>query len=362
MGERGIRSGEHRTGQCLTPEWGQPDQVVPVGAQSVADHHQFRCRSAAGGAPAGSVQLHAPLLLPVVGVRLFVGRMSIVTRFAPSPTGRLHLGHVYAASIGWERARKAGGRFLLRLEDIDAARCRPEYAAGIIEDLRWLGFDWDGPVRVQSEHLRDYRAALDALAGQALLYPCFCTRAEIQREAARSAEAPHGPDGPLYPGTCRRLDPAEREGRLASGQPYALRLDVALAAARVGGKLTYEEEGEGRVLCHPERFGDVILARKDAPASYHLCVTHDDALQQVTLVTRGVDLKPATDLQRMLQALMGWPAPRYAHHKLLTDAGGRRLSKRDRALTVRELRARGHSPEQVRAMAEPGMGGRVAVC
>jgi glutamyl-Q tRNA(Asp) synthetase len=259
----------------------------------------------------------------------------IITRFAPSPTGYLHLGHAFSAFNAWKRARDAGGRFLLRLEDIDPGRCRPEYAAAILEDLAWLGLDWDGPVRVQSEHLAEYQTVLDALAGRGLIYPCFCTRADI----AASAAAPHGPDGSLiYPGTCRRLSAAEREDRIAAGARFALRLDMA-AALRPG--LTYTEESEGRVVCHPERFGDVVLARKDAPASYHLCVTHDDALQGVTLVTRGLDLKPATDIHRLIQTLMGWPEPAYAHHRLLVDAGGRRLAKRDQAATLRSLRAEG---------------------
>jgi glutamyl-Q tRNA(Asp) synthetase len=263
----------------------------------------------------------------------------IITRFAPSPTGFLHLGHAFSAFNAWKRARDAGGRFLLRLEDIDPGRCRPEYADAIQEDLAWLGLDWDGPVRVQSEHLPDYQAVLDRLAESGLIYPCFCTRADIAREIAAASAAPHGPDGaPLYPGTCRRLSPAERADRIAAGARFALRLDME-AAIRPG--LSYDEEGEGRVACHPERFGDVVLARKDAPASYHLCVTHDDAVQGVTLVTRGADLKPATDLHRLLQVLMGWPAPAYAHHRLLTDAAGRRLAKRDKAVTLRSLRAEG---------------------
>ena len=253
--------------------------------------------------------------------------MSIVTRFAPSPTGHLHLGHAFSALIAWRRAREAGGRFLLRLEDIDPARCRPEFAAAIQEDLAWLGLDWDGEVRVQSQHLADYRAALDGLAARGLLYPCFCTRADIQQSSA----APHTPDGvPLYPGTCRGLSDDERAARIAAGERYALRLDMPRALAACTS-LTFEEAGEGVIVCQPEQFGDVVLARKDAPASYHLCVTHDDALQGVTLVTRGEDLKPATHLHRLLQALMGWPAPRYAHHPLLTDASGRRLAKRDGA-------------------------------
>jgi glutamyl-Q tRNA(Asp) synthetase len=276
----------------------------------------------------------------------------IVTRFAPSPTGFLHLGHAHSALFGWRLARAApGGRFLLRLEDIDPGRCRAEFAAAILEDLAWLGLDWDGPVRVQSAHLAEYRAALDSLAARGLLYPCFCTRADIAREVAAAAQAPHGPDGPLYPGTCRGLGAEERAARIARGEAYALRLDMARALAAVPGPLGCEERGEGRRRCDPARFGDVALARKDVPASYHLCVTHDDALQGVTLVTRGEDLRPATDLHRLLQALMGWPEPGYAHHRLLTDASGRRLAKRDRAATLRDLRAAGRSPAEVRALA-----------
>jgi glutamyl-Q tRNA(Asp) synthetase len=275
--------------------------------------------------------------------------MSIVTRFAPSPTGYLHLGHAYSALIAWRRAREAGGRFLLRIEDIDPARCRAEFAQAIEQDLAWLGLDWDGAVRVQSEHLAEYRAVLETLAARELLYPCFCTRADIQREIAASISAPHAPDGSVvYPGTCRHLSAEERDRRIAAGERYALRLDMARALARVALPLHFEEEGEGEVPCAPERFGDVVLARKDAPASYHLCATHDDAVQGVTLVTRGEDLKPATHLHRLLQALMGWPAPRYAHHRLLTDDAGRRLAKRDQAMTLRALRERGVAPEEVR--------------
>jgi glutamyl-Q tRNA(Asp) synthetase len=278
--------------------------------------------------------------------------VSIVTRFAPSPTGYLHLGHAHAALFAWRRAREAGGRFLLRLEDIDAARCRPAFAGAILKDLAWLGLDWDAEVRVQSHHLPEYRGALDRLTERGLLYPCFCTRAAIAREVAAAASAPHAPDGtPLYPGTCRRLSAAERAARLESGAPYALRLDMARALAAVGEGLGYLERDEGWTECRPGRFGDAVLGRKDAPASYHLCVTHDDALQGVTLVTRGSDLRPATDLHRLIQALMDWPAPTYAHHQLLTDAEGRRLSKRDGALAVRALREAGRSPAAVRAMA-----------
>lgn len=276
--------------------------------------------------------------------------MSIVTRFAPSPTGYLHLGHAFSALIAWRRAREAGGRFLLRIEDIDPGRCRPEFAAAIEEDLAWLGLDWDAPVRVQSRHLDEYRAVLDALASRGLLYPCFCTRAEILAEVAGSASAPHTPDGtPQYPGTCRVLSDTQRAEQIARGERFALRLDMARAMQTVAGKLTFIEEGAGTVLCDPTPFGDVVLARKDAPASYHLCVTHDDAVQGVTLVTRAVDLQPATHLHRLLQALMDWPVPAYAHHRLLTDAAGRRLAKRADAPTLRALRAAGRSPDEVLA-------------
>ena len=277
---------------------------------------------------------------------------TVVTRFAPSPTGALHLGHAFAALTAWHRARDAGGRFLLRLEDIDPTRCRPAFAAAIVADLTWLGLDWDGAVRVQSEHLDDYRAVLARLEARGLVYPCFCTRAEIARELAASAAAPHAPDGAaLYPGTCRRLGPAERAARRAAGQTFALRLDMERALAALTEPLTWREEGEATLPCHPERFGDVVLARKDAPASYHLCVTHDDACQGVTLVTRGIDLKPATAVHRLLQALLGWPAPAYAHHRLLADPAGRRLAKRDGAATLRSLRASGLTPAAVRALA-----------
>ena len=274
----------------------------------------------------------------------------LTTRFAPSPTGYLHLGHALSAVNAWRRARSAAGRFLLRLEDIDPVRCRPEYADAIQTDLTWIGLDWDSPVRVQSRHLPEYHAVLDGLAQRRLVYPCFCTRTDIAREIAASAAAPHGPDGaPLYPGTCRLLSATERVERIAAGQRFALRLDMTKAIRAAAGRsdLTYQEEGEGRVICHPERFGDVVLARKDAPASYHLCVTHDDAIQGVTLVTRGADLRPATDLHRLLQAMMGWPTPIYAHHRLLTDPAGRRLAKRDHAVTLRSLRADGVSARAI---------------
>jgi glutamyl-Q tRNA(Asp) synthetase len=268
--------------------------------------------------------------------------MSVVTRFAPGPTGYLHVGHAFSALIAWQRARSAGGRFLLRLEDIDPIRCRPEFSTAVMDDLAWLGLDWDGPVRVQSEHLEDYAVVLDGLRAKGLIYPCFCSRADIQRRVI--AAAPHGPDGgPVYPGTCRALSEAARSAR--ADEPHALRLDMTRAL--IPG-LTFEEAGEGIVIADPARFGDVVLARKDTPTSYHLCVTHDDAIQGVSLVTRGEDLKQATHLHRLLQALMGWPTPVYAHHRLLTDASGRRLAKRDRAVTLRALRAAGVRPDALR--------------
>ena len=277
--------------------------------------------------------------------------MPVITRFAPSPTGLLHLGHAHAALTAWSAARWAGGRFLLRIEDIDGTRCRPEFTAAILEDLAWLGLDWAGEVRVQSRHMAEYRAALDQLAARGLLYPCFCTRADIAREVAAAGAAPHGPDGPLYPGTCRRLARASRDARMASGEPYALRLDMAAAMALAPANLSFEEAGEGRIGCDPVQFGDAVLARKEVPASYHLCVTHDDAFQGVTLVTRAEDLKPATHLHRLLQVLLGWPEPRYAHHRLLTDATGRRLAKRDGAPSLRALREAGRSSAEARALA-----------
>jgi glutamyl-Q tRNA(Asp) synthetase len=276
---------------------------------------------------------------------------AVVTRFAPSPTGLLHLGHAYSALVAWRAAREAGGRFLLRLEDIDRTRCRPEFAAAILEDLAWLGLDWDGPVRVQSEHLADYQTALDRLDVTGVIYPCFCTRTAIAAEIARAGAAPHGDDGPLYPGTCRTLATEVRVRRLAAGESFALRLDMARALVRTG-LLQWEEEGRGIIAAEPQRLGDVVLARKDAPTSYHLAVAIDDALQGVTLVTRGADLFAATHIHRLLQALLDLPTPHYRHHALLTDASGRRYAKRDKALTLRALRKAGHTPTEVRTMVE----------
>jgi glutamyl-Q tRNA(Asp) synthetase len=274
----------------------------------------------------------------------------IVTRFAPSPTGLLHLGHAHSALFAWRAAQTAGGRFLLRIEDIDPGRCRPEFDEALRRDLAWLGLSWPLPVRRQSEHMADYAAALARLDALGVVYPCFCTRKEIEEEIARAGHAPHGPDGPLYPGTCRRIPPDERAARRDAGRPFALRLDVARAAA-LAGPLEWRDRSRGVQRALPETLGDVVLARKDVPTSYHLSVTVDDHLQGVTLVTRGEDLFHATHLHRLLQALLGYETPDYHHHGLLTDREGRRLSKRDGALSLAALREAGRDPAEVRALA-----------
>ena len=280
----------------------------------------------------------------------------IVTRFAPSPTGLLHLGHALAALT----AGAAGTRFLLRIEDIDTVRCREEFVAAIFEDLRWLGLAWEEPALRQSQRGEAYRAALKRLDG--LTYPCFCTRKEIADEIARAAEAPHyfdlaapqpGPDGPVYPGTCRHLSPGERAAKMAAGTPHALRLDTAKAAA-LAGPLVFEEHGagpnaeHGTIAVNPLLFGDIVLARKDMPAAYHLAVVVDDAHQGVSLVTRGNDLFAAAHVQRLLQALLDLPQPQYAHHRLILDETGRKFSKRDRAVTLQSLREIGVTPRALR--------------
>ncbi len=269
-------------------------------------------------------------------------RTEIVTRFAPSPTGHLHLGHAYAALFAWRMAREAGGKFLLRIEDIDQGRCRSEFEESIVEDLRWLGLSWEEPVRRQSEHFSEYAEALDRLAGAGLIYPCFCTRREIADEIARAGAAPHGPEGLLYPGTCRGIEVTEGRRRVENGEAHALRLDVAKALEQTGA-LGWEELGEGEIVAAPATLGDVVLARKETPTSYHLAVTVDDAGQGVTLVTRGEDLREATHVHRLLLELLGLPAPRWKHHRLILDESGRRLAKRDQEVTLRALREAGRS-------------------
>ncbi|SFS06021.1 tRNA glutamyl-Q(34) synthetase GluQRS [Sphingomonas jatrophae] len=265
----------------------------------------------------------------------------IVTRFAPSPTGRLHLGHAFSAMRAHDFARDRGGRFLLRIEDIDPGRTREAFVDGIGEDLRWLGLSWDGPVLRQSARLGLYADALAGLKARGLVYPCFCTR----RDIAASTSAPHGPEGAIYPGTCRALAPDIAATRIAAGEPHAWRLDMAAAAA-LAGTLRWEDHGCA-ITAAPERFGDVVLARKDAPASYHLAVVIDDAAQGVTDIVRGADLFDATHVHRLLQALLGLPTPRYHHHPLLTGPDGRRLAKRDGAPPLADLRAAGADPAEI---------------
>jgi len=295
----------------------------------------------------------------------------MVTRFAPSPTGRLHIGHGWSALLAMDLTRANGGSFRLRIEDIDGTRSRPEHVRGIIEDLQWLGVDWDGEIVFQSNRLSQYEAALARLRGMGLLYPCFCTRADI----AASASAPHGPEGSAYPGTCRNLPPSERERRIDAAEPHAWRIDMA-RAVRLTGRLewvstAFPVRAEPVEAC-PERplqagsrkvdffspasngpsaleaihadplaSGDVVLARKDAPASYHLSCTLDDAAMGVTHVLRGQDLFAATHVHRLLQALLGLPSPLYSHHPLLVGADGKRLAKRDGSIALADLRAQG---------------------
>jgi len=280
-----------------------------------------------------------------------------VFRFAPSPNGYLHLGHAFSALLNFDLAQKSGGRLLLRIEDIDTARCRPEFEAAIHRDLAWLGIAWEEPVRRQSEHLADYRQAVERLSAMGLIYPSFESRAEIaelvaQREAG--APWPRDPDGaPIYPGTARSLSPEARARLVESGAPFALRLDMEAACARAG-ELMWIEHGEGprgetgAVIARPEAWGDIVLARKETPTSYHLSVVVDDALQGVTEVVRGQDLFWATGVHLLLQTLLGLPQPSYRHHRLVLDGSGRKLSKSTDATGLRELRAAGATPAEIR--------------
>jgi glutamyl-Q tRNA(Asp) synthetase len=274
-------------------------------------------------------------------------RHDVVTRFAPSPTGLLHLGHAYSALMAWNLAQNCGGRFLLRIEDIDGTRCRPEYDAALLEDLKWLGITWEEPVRRQSEHRPEYSSVAQQLWQRGLLYPCFCSRAEILREIEAAGGAPHGADGPLYPGICRRLPVDEAGARIRRGDQYALRLNLQRAIALVGSGLVWTDLQRGVQEARPELLGDVILVRRDIGCSYHLCVVWDDALQGVSHVSRGEDLFEATHLHRLLQAVLNLPTPVYIHHGLLRDASGRRLAKRDRDETLTALRQQGVSREEI---------------
>ena len=273
-----------------------------------------------------------------------------VFRFAPSPNGWLHLGHAYSALLNAATARAMGGRFLLRIEDIDRARCRPEYERAIVADLAWLGLTFAEAPRRQSEHGADYAAALDRLAARALVYPCFCTRGEIVRTGAGARD----PDGaPLYPGICRAMSASAVEARLARGEPAALRLDMAAALVQAPPDLDWREYGEGtaetRACADPAAWGDFVLKRKDMPASYHLAVVVDDSVQGVTDVMRGRDLFRATSAHRLLQRLLGFAAPRYRHHRLVHDSAGAKMSKSAASPSLAELRRAGFSADEVRA-------------
>ena len=286
-----------------------------------------------------------------------------VFRFAPSPNGYLHLGHAFSALLNLDLARRANGRFLLRIEDIDTIRCKPEFEAAIYQDLGWLGIAWETPVRRQSEHFAFYRDAIEKLSAEGLVYPSFESRTEIanlvaQREADGTGSFlwPRDPDGaPLYPGEAKSLSSAARKRLLESGEPYALRLDMAAACARAG-ELNWIEHGQGpdgetgRVEAVPQTWGDVILARKETPTSYHLSVVIDDALQGITEVVRGEDLFWSTSVHRLLQALLGLPQPVYRHHRLVLDADGAKLSKSTGATGLRELRAQGAAPADIRRL------------
>lgn len=278
--------------------------------------------------------------------------MQPVFRFAPSPTGHLHLGHAYSAMFDYDLCQKAGGRFLLRIEDTDITRCRPEYEAAIYDDLRWLGLIWEEPVRRQSEHFAEYRVALDRLKELGLIYSSFMSRAEI--DAATTDPAwPRDPDGvPLYPGVERTIRPTEVAARIASGAQLSQRIKMDEAVV-LAGPLTWIEEGSGAretIAADPLAWGDFVVARKDTPTSYHLSVVVDDALQGVTHVVRGRDLYHATSVHVLLQKLLGLPSPTYHHHRLIVDANGRKLAKSDRDTSLRSLRATGRTPEDVRRM------------
>ena len=277
--------------------------------------------------------------------------MIVRTRFAPSPTGRLHLGHVLAARVAFAMARDAGGAFLLRHEDIDAPRVREEFYQGIEEDLEWLGLKWNGDALRQSSRNAAYDAALESLRERGLVYPCFCTRREIQDEWARMGAAPQGPEAPAYPGTCHKLTAAERQTKLGSGMPYAWRLD-SRKAAELTGPLTFRDLRFGEISVVPDLLGDVVLARKDIGTAYHLAVVVDDAFQEITHVTRGEDLLSSTHVHCLLQVLLGFPAPLYLHHLLMLDEAGKRLAKRNDSLSVAALRDRGLSAVEVLAMTD----------
>jgi glutamyl-Q tRNA(Asp) synthetase len=284
-----------------------------------------------------------------------------VFRFAPSPNGELHLGHALSALTNQAMAEAAGGRLLLRIEDIDTQRCTPDFEAGILRDLEWLGIDWEKPVRRQSEHFVEYGMLLDRLVGEELVYPAFMSRGEIRAHIAeaenRGRDWPRDPDGvPLYPALDKAIGQRERQRRIAAGEPFAWRLDTKAALERVAGPLSWTEFLDASMAASrhadasPDAWGDVILARRDVPTSYHLSVVADDALQSVTHVVRGMDLYHATGVQRLLQALLGLPEPIYFHHRLILGSDGRKLSKSDRSTSLRSLRESGHGPDDIRRL------------
>ena len=284
------------------------------------------------------------------------GTPPLVFRFAPTPNGPLHLGHARSALLNHAAARATGGRFLLRIEDIDLVRCRPEFEAAIYDDLAWLGLDWERPVRRQSEHMADYAAALARLDAMGLVYPSFESRAEIRRAVEACADWPVDPDGaPLFPFSRASMTDTERDRRRAAGEPYALRLDMRAALAQTGQKLSWHEEGEGAAPADPAAWGDVVIARKEVPTSYHLAVVVDDAVQGITHVIRGADLRPSTSVHRLLQHLLGLPAPIYRHHGLVLDEEGRKLSKSLGSPSLASLRVQGMTAEQARRLALAGM-------
>lgn len=335
------------------------EKIIVLAASAVVTEDRLRRGFGQSGRPA----LIGELSIPKENARAMA---DITERFAPSPNGALHLGHAFSALTAFDAATQKKGRFLLRIEDLDRQRCRPELEAALLEDLAWLGLSWEEPVLRQSDRFDAYADALASLEARALVYPCFCSRKDIDAASSAPQEgAELGPDGRAYPGTCRTLSEAERARLRSDGRPYALRLDMRKAIAALGGqgvvkKLSFKELGAGptgetgRIDLRPDRLvelvGDVVLARKDAPASYHLAVTLDDAHQGVTTVTRGEDLFEATPIHRLLQALFGRPTPSYRHHRLIRDAVGRRLAKRDKDKALSSLRAEGATPEDVRAM------------
>lgn len=273
---------------------------------------------------------------------------AIITRFAPSPTGHLHKGHAYSALKAWDLARESDGHFLLRIEDIDHTRCRPENTPQIFEDLTWLGLTWETPVRIQSEHLEDFHAVAKTLTEAGWLYPCFCTRKDILREIESAGGAPHGSDGPLYPGTCRQLSTDEQNARIVASESHAMRIDLTKALEHLNGAPGWNDAIQGTQSGTPELLGDAVIVRKDIGTSYHLAVVHDDALEGITDIVRGVDLFDSTHLHRVLQELLGYSEPTYHHHELITDEEGERLAKRNQSITLKTLREQGLTPAQLR--------------